>query len=293
LQAYQQLSMTSLSIGISPCPNDTFMFEALVNNRLESGGLSLDFQFHDVEKLNLLVREGKADISKISFSNYPSISNDYEILDAGSALGNGCGPLLISKNEYALSKVKDLKIAIPGRYTTANLLLSIFFPMAEKKGELLFSDIEESVLSGRFDAGLIIHESRFTYASRGLKKIADMGELWEKTTGMPLPLGCIVIRRTIPIEIKRQVNSLIRESIQAAFNDRKRAMPFVKDYAREMDEMVMQQHIDLYVNKFSLDLGTEGKKAIELMFRKGKEHGLIPSIMNSVFMSEQDNNNGN
>jgi len=182
--------------------------------------------------------------------------------------------------------VNGLRIAIPGRFTTANLLLSIFFPLVIKKKEMVFSEIEQAVLQNQVDAGLIIHENRFTYASRGLKKIADMGELWEKSTGAPLPLGCIVVRRDLDDERKQRVNDLVRSSIQAAFDHPETAMPYVKAHAQEMDEKIMRQHIDLYVNKFSLDLGAEGKKAIKLMFRKGREHDLIPPVMTPVFINE-------
>ena len=278
--------MQTLTLGFSPCPNDTFIFDALVNGKIASPGLQFDTHLHDVEQLNILARESKPDVTKISFSNYPAISADYVILNAGGALGSGCGPLLISKKEYEISQVHSLSIAIPGIFTTANLLLSIFFHEALQKKEMLFSDIETAVLNDYVDAGLIIHENRFTYASRGLKKIADMGELWEKATGLPIPLGCIVIKRSLHAALQQQVNELIHQSILHAFQNPGGAMTYVAENALEMEEAVMKQHIDLYVNKFSLDLGAEGKKAIELLFKRGNELGLLPAVSSPLFLNK-------
>ncbi len=276
--------MQPLSLGFSPCPNDTFMFEALVNGRL---GSALEFRtvIHDVEKLNRLAREGALDITKISFSNYPAISTNYALLTTGAALGVGCGPLLVSKNEIKLGEVRDRKIAIPGRFTTANLLLGIFFPDAKRKTEMLFSSIEDAVLNEQADAGLLIHENRFTYASRGLRKIADLGEIWEKATGSPLPLGGIAVRRSLPPGIQEEINSLLGESIRYAREHSPGVLPYVRQHAREMDEEVIRQHIALYVNNFSLDLGMEGQRAVALLLRKGFEFGLLPPAEKELFVS--------
>jgi 1,4-dihydroxy-6-naphthoate synthase len=276
--------MQTLSLGFSPCPNDTFMFDALVNKKIATSDLSFAAQLHDVQQLNLLAREGLLDVTKISMANYPAISKNYCILDAGSALGNGCGPLLISKEEISLQEVKNKTIAIPGKYTTANLLLTIFFPDARKKEEIIFSGIEDAVISGKTEAGLIIHENRFTYAEKGLKKIADMGELWEKTTGSPIPLGCIVVKRSIAQDVQQQINELIRKSIETAFDNLESTLPYVRKHAAEMDEKVMKQHIALYVNNFSLALGSEGKRAIALLFKQGAAAGLLPEMKNSIFV---------
>lgn len=276
--------MQSLSIGFSSCPNDTFMFDALANRKLQTDGIEIVPHIHDVEQLNRLAQEGLFDITKISFGNYPLVSREYEILSSGSAIGNGCGPLLVSKNEVPLDLVDTLSIAIPGKFTTAGLLLGIFFPKAKRITEMIFSDIEQSVLSGKTDAGLVIHENRFTYSNRGLKKIADMGELWEKSTGLPIPLGCIVIRRNLSQTIKQHMEGLIRESIETALAAPDQTMDYVRTYAREMDDTVMKKHIALYVNKFSLDLGSEGKNAIELLFRKGQENGLLNPATYSIFL---------
>ncbi len=277
--------MNKLTLAFSPCPNDTFMFDGLVSGRMDTGDLQFEVQLADVEQLNQMARKGLPDITKISFSNYPAISDRYLILDSGSAMGNGCGPLLISLKKFSLNETDHLSIAIPGKFTTANLLLSIFFPEAKKKTEMIFSAIEGEVLNGNYDAGLIIHENRFTYASRGLKKIADMGVCWEEQTGTPVPLGCIVIKRELGGEVHQLVNQLIRESIRLAMENPGRTMPYVKKHAQEMEEHIMKQHIDLYVNKFSLDLGAEGRRAVELLFNKGREHGLLPDVVRPVFMS--------
>jgi 1,4-dihydroxy-6-naphthoate synthase len=204
------------------------------------------------------------------------------LLDAGSALGRNCGPLLISKRPIPREEVASgaLRIAIPGRYTTANFLLGLAFPAALDRTELLFSDIEGAVLDGRFDAGLIIHENRFTYAAKGLKKIVDLGEFWEGETGAPIPLGGIVVRRSLPEAVKQDVNRLVRRSVEYAFAHRGASLP----HAQEMSEQVMYQHIDLYVNGYSVDLGPEGRRAVELLFEKAKALGVIPAIEQPLFL---------
>lgn len=275
--------MTRLSIGFSPCPNDTFMLDALVHGKIDTT-FQFDIGLHDIEQLNTHSREGTFDIVKISCSNYPAVSNQYQILTSGAALGIGCGPLLVSKKQHNLASVRDLLIAIPGRYTTANLLLSIFFPEARNKKEILFSEIEKAIIEEKIDAGVLIHENRFTYQDRGLVKIVDLGEIWEKTTQAPIPLGCIVIRRSLDPAIQAAVNGLLSESIRYAFDFPEQIMPFVRSNAQEMDDFVMKQHIDLYVNKFSLDLGFVGRRAIELLFKKGFEFGLLPQIKQHIFV---------
>lgn len=280
---FSKLPLMKLSLAFSPCPNDTFMFDALVNNKLLH-----DFDFNliidDVEKLNQLAAKGETDVSKMSFNAYAFVSDQYQILQTGSALGSGCGPLLVMKNDYQWSDLRDLKIAIPGKYTTANLLLSIFAPEAKNKTEVLFSKIEEAVLNGDADVGLVIHENRFTYSQKGLKKLVDMGELWEQQTGNPIPLGCIAVKRSLPGEVKQALQQLVGKSIQYAFDHPQSSKDFVHHYANEMDEQVQQQHIQLYVNQYSLALGTTGKKAIELLFSKGKELQLLPAISQPLFV---------
>jgi 1,4-dihydroxy-6-naphthoate synthase len=265
-----------LSIGFSPCPNDTFIFNDLVNGKLPKSELEFEPVLADVEALNKWAVGGKLDVTKLSVGSIASVSKIYQILDAGSALGFGVGPLLISKKEYPRNPeiLNTLKVAIPGKHTTANLLLSLAFPGIADKVEMLFSDIEQAVISGEVDAGLIIHENRFTYQAKGLHKILDLGAYWEETTAMPIPLGCIAIRRTLSEEVKQEVSGRIKKSILAAFENPASAMPYVKLHAQEMNEHVMEQHIDLYVNEFSVSLGQAGRVAVEKLLEAGKNAGL-------------------
>ncbi|WPV67375.1 MULTISPECIES: 1,4-dihydroxy-6-naphthoate synthase [unclassified Chitinophaga] len=252
-----------LTLGFSPCPNDTFIFDAMVNNKIDTKGLQFNTRLEDVETLNKWALEGKLDITKLSYGVLPKVLHQYELLNSGSALGRGCGPLLIAKKPIDKEKIKDCKIAIPGINTTANLLFSTAFPEAQNKEILVFSDIENAVLDGRVDAGVIIHENRFTYQQRGLVKIIDLGEYWESTTGSPIPLGGIVIRKSLPAALKQQVDQLIHDSLQESFKHYPTLSPFVTSHAQEMEESVMRQHIELYVNDFSLDLGEAGRAAVD------------------------------
>ncbi len=274
-----------ITIGFSPCPNDTFMFCALINGMIDCEGLEFEPVIDDVETLNQKALKGELDVTKLSLGVYAQVAKNYLILNSGSALGKNCGPLLISKKETSIHEVDNLKIAIPGQYTTANLLLSIFFPNAKNKTEMIFSEIENAVLNEKTDAGLIIHENRFTYQQKGLKKIVDMGELWEEKTKTHLPLGCIVIKKTLDISLQKKIDILIHKSIQFGFDYPGKVMDYVKKYSQEMEEKVMQQHINLYVNEFSLALGNEGKKAIELLLKKGNEAGLLPQIPDKIFVA--------
>ncbi|RFS24558.1 1,4-dihydroxy-6-naphthoate synthase [Chitinophaga silvatica] len=251
-----------LSLGFSPCPNDTFIFDALVNKKIDTSNFSFDTHLEDVETLNNWALQGKLDITKLSFAVYLKVKENYELLNSGSALGRGCGPLLIARKDIPLDEIANLTIAIPGENTTANLLFSIAFPDAKQKKIMLFSDIENAVLSGEVDAGVIIHENRFTYQLKGLVKLMDMGEYWEKTTGNPIPLGGIFIKKSVPAEIRKQLDELIHQSLQNSYTTYPNLSSYVTSHAQEMDESVMRQHIDLYVNKFSLDLGDEGKAAV-------------------------------
>ncbi|MBE7443499.1 MAG: 1,4-dihydroxy-6-naphthoate synthase [Flavobacteriales bacterium] len=273
-----------LSIGFSPCPNDTFIFDALVHHKIDTEGLDFEVYLGDVEDLNQKAFNNELDITKLSYHAYGYLTENYVLLDAGSALGAGCGPLLISKPTTHDSPISTLKIAIPGKYTTANFLLSIAHPEATNKVEMLFSEIEDTVLSGKVDAGLIIHENRFTYQQKGLEKIVDLGEFWEQTTGSLIPLGGIVIKRSLPIDTILKVNRLLRKSIEYAFENPDSPLEYMQCNAQEMDKNVMMQHVGLYVNKYSIDLGDEGKSAITKMFNLAQEKGIIPSISNSLFI---------
>ena len=275
-----------LTLGFSPCPNDCFMFDAMVHQRIDLEGLEFDVRMADIEALNAAAFAGQIDVTKLSFHAYAYCIGNYVLLDAGSALGRNCGPLLISKREIAPDEVArgGLKIAIPGTYTTANFLLSLAFPDATAKSQLLFSAIEGAVLDGTFDAGLIIHENRFTYAAKGLKKIIDLGEYWESETGAAIPLGGIVINRALPEDVQQKMNRIMRRSVEYAFANRTASLPFVRANAQEMSEDVMYQHIDLYVNDYSVDLGREGRRAVEVLFERARAVGVIPPVQTAVFL---------
>jgi 1,4-dihydroxy-6-naphthoate synthase len=268
----------TLTLGFSPCPNDCFMFDAIVHGRIDLEGLDLAVVMEDVEALNRRAFARSIDVTKLSYHALAYVVSDYALLDAGSALGRGCGPLLISSRQIAPDEVAagGLRIAIPGQYTTANFLLSLAFPHARDKTELVFSEIESAVLDGRFDAGLIIHENRFTYQAKGLQKIIDLGEFWERTTGAPIPLGGIAVSRALPADVQQTMNRVMRRSVGYAFAHPEASRPFVRAHAQEMSEDVMRQHIDLYVNQYSVDLGSEGRRAVEVLFGRALATGLIP-----------------
>jgi len=277
----------TLTLGFSPCPNDCFMFDAMVHRRIDLEGLDFDVRMADIEALNAAAFAGGVDITKLSFHAFAYCADDYVLLDAGSALGRNCGPLLISQRPIAPEEVAagDLRIAIPGKYTTANFLLSLAFPRATDKSECLFSDIECGVLDGRFDAGLIIHENRFTYADRGLKKIIDLGEFWESETGAAIPLGGIVISRRLSADVRQRVNRVMRRSVEYAFANRDASLPFVRANAQAMSDEVMYKHIDLYVNEYSVDLGVDGRRAVEVLFERARNSGVIPEMKEDLFLS--------
>lgn len=286
-----------LTIGFSPCPNDTFIFDALIHHKIDTEGLELEVFYDDVETLNQKAFRGELDITKLSYHAFAYAADKYILLDAGSALGFGVGPLLISyseismqdleKNEIRVSKsaVRKPVIGIPGKYTTANFLLSLAFPNATNKQELVFSDIENAVLDGRVDVGLIIHENRFTYQDKGLRKIIDLGDFWEKRTGCAIPLGGIVANRNLSAEIQHKINRVLKRSVEFAFANPKSGLEYIRSHAQEMSEEVMYKHIELYVNKFSVDLGFEGKKAVKLLFDTALEKEIIPSISESLFLN--------
>jgi 1,4-dihydroxy-6-naphthoate synthase len=275
-----------LTLGFSPCPNDCFMFDAMVHRRIDLEGLEFDVRMADIEALNAAAFAGQIDVTKLSFHAYAYCIGNYVLLDAGSALGRNCGPLLISKREISRDDVAggDLQIAIPGKYTTANFLLSLAFPRATRKSQLLFSDIEGAVLDGTMDSGLIIHENRFTYSAKGLRKIIDLGEYWESETGAAIPLGGIVINRALPEDVQQRVNRVMRRSVEYAFANRTASLPFVRANAQEMSEDVMYQHIDLYVNEYSVDLGREGRRAVEVLFERAKGVDVIPAAAADLFL---------
>ncbi len=300
----------NVSLGFSPCPNDTFIFDALVNNKIDTGGLTFDVVLDDVETLNEWALAGKLDVTKLSYGVLPMVLNKYMVLNSGSALGKGVGPLLIangewgmangeygisngewriSNGEWGMANVEESTIAIPGEHTTAHLLFSLAYPQAKNKIFLRYNEIEDFVLDGK-GLGVIIHENRFTYADKGLQKITDLGDYWEKETGNAIPLGGIVIRRSIDTAIARQVDSLIRKSIEFAYHHHYDELAtYVKAYSQEMSEAVMRKHINLYVNDHSLKLGAAGEKAVLKLlevYRQNKPGPLL--IDGDIFLQNTD-----
>jgi 1,4-dihydroxy-6-naphthoate synthase len=280
-----------LTLGFSPCPNDTFIFDALIHHKIDTEGLEFEVFYDDVETLNQKAFRGELDVTKLSYHAFAYVTNQYVLLDAGSALGFGVGPMLICKDEkyldqeYLKANIADLKIAIPGKYTTANFLLSLAFPEGKNKTEVLFSEIENQLLNGETDLGLIIHENRFTYQDKGLHKIIDLGDFWEQQTGCAIPLGGIVANRNLSIEIQHKINRVLKKSVEFAFANPKSGLEFIRQHAQEMSEEVMYKHINLYVNKYSVELGDEGRKAIELLFERALKSGVIPKVDKNLFLS--------
>lgn len=283
-----------LSLGFSPCPNDAFIFDALIHNKIDTEDIKFNVVMADVEELNQKAFKNTLDITKLSFHAFLYNCNQYALLQSGSALGDNCGPILIGtsplsppeKSGQALPKEKgDFLIAIPGKYTTANYLLSIAYPHLTNKKEMLFSEIEDAVLNRKVDAGVIIHENRFTYKSKGLVKLMDLGEYWFNLTNMPVPLGGIAINRKHPASLQQRINRLLRNSIDYAFKHPNSGKGFIKAHSQEMDDDVIQKHIRLYVNDYTRDLGIKGRQAVELMFGKAINMGLINKPANNIFAS--------
>jgi len=281
-----------LTLGFSPCPNDTFIFDALTHGKIDTEGLTFDVFFDDVETLNQKAMRGELDVTKLSFHAFAYVVEKYALLNSGSALGFGVGPLLICKKEniekihsHLTSHISHLKIGIPGKYTTANFLLGVAYPQLQDKREMVFSDIEDALLNDEIDLGLIIHENRFTYQDKGLHKVMDLGNYWEEKTSCAIPLGGIVVNRKLPIDVQQKINRLIRKSVEFAFANPKSAIEFIRQHAQEMDEAVMYKHIDLYVNQYSIDLGLEGKKAIDTLFEIATQNKVIPELTKDLYVS--------
>ena len=296
-----------ISLGFSPCPNDTFIFDALIHQKIDTEGLSFDVVFDDVETLNQKAFRAELDITKLSFHAYAYLTEKYVLLHAGSALGFGVGPLLICNNEDYISadllanlrpptsdlqpqtsdfspQTSNLRIGIPGKYTTANFLLSLAFPEAKNKIEMKFFEIESALLNHQIDMGVIIHENRFTYQEKGLKKIIDLGQFWEDLTQGPIPLGGIMVKRELPENIKQKVNRIIKRSVQYAFDHPESGMDFICSLSQEMSKEVINKHIELYVNKFSIDLGEVGRNAVQTFFEQAHKLGIIPETKQNLFL---------
>ena len=273
-----------LTLGFSPCPNDTFIFDALVNGKIDTGDFEFEVIMEDVETLNRWALEGKLDITKLSYHAYAHCARYYQVLNAGSALGNNCGPLFISSPDKNSTDYSDLVVAVPGELTTAHFLFSLFYPQVKLKKFMVFSDIESAILNHEVDAGVIIHENRFTYEQKGLKKIADLGELWEQTTHYPIPLGGIMIKRNISEQTAIAFNHLLNKSIQYAFDNKSQNSPYVTEHAQEMSNDVIYKHITTYVNTYSLDLNTKGQDAIEHLYKKAVEINIIKPLTYNIFL---------
>ena len=255
-----------LTLGFSPCPNDTFIFDALVNKKIDTGGLEFEAVLEDVETLNEWALQGKLDITKLSFPAFFQSLDNYVLLNAGSALGKGVGPLLVAKaaNDFE-NGIGNAVVALPGINTTAHLLFSFAYPEATNKQFMLFSAIEDAVSNDKTALGVIIHENRFTYQEKGLEKVKDLGEYWEEKMKAPIPLGGIAVSQSVKRSVALKVDDLIRKSLEYSFANYPEITDYVKQHAQAMNESVMRQHIDLYVNNYSLALGDEGKKAIAVL----------------------------
>lgn len=282
-----------LTLGFSPCPNDTFIFDALIHHKIDTEGLTFDVFFDDVETLNQKAMRGELAITKLSFHAFAYVVDQYALLNAGSALGFGVGPLLICKQENAARIRAELKTencqlrtGIPGKYTTANFLLGIAYPQLKDKQEMVFSNIEEALIKEEIDLGLIIHENRFTYQDKGLEQIIDLGSYWEQLTNCAIPLGGIVVNKALDLDIQHKINRILRKSVEYAFDNPKSGLEFIRKHAQEMDETVMYKHIELYVNKYSIDLGDEGKKAIDTLFAMAIKNKVIPSFEENLYVNQ-------
>lgn len=278
--------MTNLTLGFSPCPNDTFIFDALVNHKIDTQGINFTVTIADVEELNSMAFKQQLSVTKISYHALGYLLPNYQLLTSGSALGNGCGPILIAKNNLNLNDIQNCKIAIPGKYTTANFLLNLAFPNIKHLVPYFFAEIEKAVLNNEVDAGLIIHENRFTYQQNGLIKILDLGEFWEQQTKLPIPLGGIAIKRNLPDKIKILVNNLLYSSVLTALQNPQQAMPYVCRYAQAMDEEVMLKHINLYVNDFTLNLGSQGINAVNTLYNLAYSKGVLPVFNGNILINK-------
>lgn len=273
-----------LTLGFSPCPNDTFIFDALIHHKIDTEGLAFEAVLNDVEELNQKALQNTLDITKLSYHAYAYLSEQYVLLSAGSALGNNCGPLLIAKENFETSSIHTAKIAIPGKYTTANLLLNLAYPQAQNKEETLFSEIEQKILNNQVDAGLIIHENRFTYRDKGLSKVLDLGEYWENKMRVPIPLGGIAVRRSLNDTLKTTLNRILRRSVEYALAHPNASLEYTRQHAQEMSIAVIQQHIQLYVNQYSVNLGAIGKRAVHTLYELGEQKQILPKLTYPLFI---------
>lgn len=276
--------MKTLSLGYSPCPNDTFIFYALVHGKIKTEDLNFKEILLDVETLNQMALKGKLDITKVSYNAFGNLRDDYCLLRSGGALGRGCGPLVVASKECEMKDLKGKTIAVPGELTTAYLLLQLYESDFRSNVKVMpFHEIMGAVKEEKVDAGLIIHEGRFTYPSYGLKKIIDLGEWWEKETGLPIPLGCIIAKRSLGIDVISKVERLIMESVLYAISRRDEPVKYIKEHSQELDDSVIAEHINLYVNDYSIDIGDEGIRAVRKLLDMAEERGIIKKSSVPIF----------
>ena len=279
--------MKTLKLGYSPCPNDTFIFYAMVHGKIETLDLYFNEMLLDVEELNRKAINKELDLSKVSYNVFGHVSREYLFLRSGGALGRGCGPLLIAKKRYSINELKGKIIAVPGIHTTAYLLLQLLSPSVIRESSILevpFNEIINSVSNGTVDAGLIIHESRFTYALYGLHKIVDLGEWWEGETGLPIPLGGIIARRSLGYELTGRINSIIKTSIEYAYSHRSEPMNYIQENSQELSSDIINQHINLYVNDYSFDIGDDGEKAARELLLRAANAGIMQKVKGNIFI---------
>ncbi len=277
------INFPKLSLAYSPCPNDTFIFYALVHEKINCEGLKFETILKDVEALNQNAAVNRYDITKLSVAGFGHLRDSYALLQSGAALGSGCGPLLVAKPDLDPKMLETLPVAVPGLWTTARLLFGLYLPNAVEPVPMRFDHIMPAVKRGDFAAGVIIHEGRFTYPNYGLTCVQDLGKWWEDKTGLPIPLGAIAIRRNISGKTAAKIEGLIRESIEYSFNNPDHAAGYIRHHAQELVPEVIASHIRLYVNHFSIDLGNAGKKAIETLLAMATKHGFITENKASLF----------
>ena len=276
-----------LKLAYSTCPNDTFIFYALAHNLIDCSGLKFEIKLADVETLNQCAKSGAFDISKLSFAAIGHLMEKYALLRSGAAIGRGCGPLLLAKPGFDIEQLSLKKIAVPGMWTTASMLLGLYLSEKPRAVPMPFEQIMPAIQRGEYDCGVIIHEGRFTYREYDLVSIIDLGEWWEEKTSLPIPLGGIAVRRDITSAVARKIEDSIRSSMEYSFNHRKEADDYIKRYAQEMSSKVIRQHIDLYVNEFTLNLGKEGEEAVKMLFRMARDSKILPESNSPLFINLQ------
>jgi len=275
-----------IKLGFSPCPNDTFIFDALINNKIDTEGIDFICDAEDIEALNQRALEEDLDMTKVSFHAFLHLAGKYQLLNYGSAMGNNCGPLLIGRKNYSDEEISNLTIAVPGKFTTGAFLLNFAYPEVSDVHEIIFNKIETKILKHIVDAGVIIHETRFTYQDKGLVKLCDLGAFWEQKTGFPIPLGGIVIRKDMPAELKAKLSRIMKSSIEYAFRHPESSKDFIREHSVEMDEDVIRKHIELYVNQYTLNLGAKGREAISFLFEYARKNKIIEKIPDNFFCEE-------